>query len=67
MNSPCPNKQRQVNSFVYFPDEYHPRGRRDLTPIFELVMESTTMLPITPITQPPTPREFKLEFQFESC
>lgn len=52
MNTPCPKRLTHYD-FTYIADEYNPRGRRDLTPIFELVMEYEypPTPPNTPISQ----------------
>jgi len=36
---PTPIKKLHHEYDIYAPTDYHPRGRRDLTPIFELVAE----------------------------
>lgn len=46
MNTPTP--YRLNHFYIDYEDEYNPIGRRDLGPIFELVLEE-------PITPPPTP------------
>jgi len=48
METPCPKRISHLEMDLW-EDEYKPRARRDLTPIFELVIE--------PITPPNTPEK----------
>lgn len=56
MNTPCPKKLTHYD-FTLIEDDYHPRGRIELAPIFELAME-----PELPPTPPPTPVKQKSYF-----
>lgn len=49
MNTPCPKRLTHYD-FTYIADEYNPRGRRDLTPIFELCLHSDVCPPTPPNT-----------------
>jgi hypothetical protein len=51
MSTPCP--ARLTHFYIDYEDEWNPRGRRDLTPIFELGL---------PPTPPPTPVKQKSYF-----
>lgn len=48
MNTPCPKRLTHYD-FTTIADEYSPRGRLDLTPIFELCMD---YCPPTPPNSP---------------
>lgn len=52
MSTPCPKRLSHYD-FTYIDDEYDPSGRRDLTPIFELVIDES----VCPPTPPPTPKK----------
>lgn len=52
MTTPCPKRLTHFD-FTYIPDDYDPLGRRDLTPIFELLADPD----VCPPTPPPTPRK----------
>lgn len=42
--TPTPNRLHHYED-LYYDDEYHPNGRRDLNPIFELVLYRTRTNP----------------------